>query len=243
MLDECRGVVDGMHDLKKNLDLMWPPDHLLEDTPYRQVNDFNPNRYFDILTHLKMVEGYKLDYVYSAEELGGMPQLYARRSNREQFQSYAEFLESFGEADSNVGSFSTPDHRYDYLENIRLAKAPQSYFELITLAKLGDHFYLWWHAGYHDEIILCDPNDLEAVDANLQSDDLELPENVRDRIGEIDFKPVVIVGEKVVTVRFITFTKWGGFYENVYVMDKENPLHIIETQYNPLIEYDCGMRF
>jgi len=246
MFTECRAVVDNMYELKKDLGFMYPPDHFLADIPYRQGSDFNPNRYFNVLTHIKLAEGYKLDYIYSANEMGGRPLLYARRSNTEPFQSYDEFLASFGEGEADVGSFITENHRYDYLSQIRLAKTPESYFDLIALAFLGDQFYLYWHGLYNDEQILCDPSDLKYVHADMQyfrDDGIELRPVELDKIEDIDFKPVVILGEDTVTVRFVSFTKWGGFYENVYLMEKDNPLQVLDVQHNPLVEYDCGMRF
>jgi hypothetical protein len=53
----------------------------------------------------------------------------------------------------------------------------------------------------------------------------------------------VIIKEDSVIVRFVSFTKWGGFYENVYEMDIDNPLNLLDVNFNPLIEYDCGILF
>ena len=84
---------------------------------------------------------------------------------------------------------------------------------------------------------------MQYVDAEMNGFDIEFPQDVKDRIDKIDFSPVVIVGESDVTVRFVTFTKWGGFFENVYVMDKEDPMQLLDVKFNPLIEYDCGINF
>lgn len=73
--------------------------------------------------------------------------------------------------------------------------------------------------------------------------EIEFPQDVKDRIEQIDFSPMVIIDENSVTVRYVTFTKWGGFFENVYVMDKDNPMQLLDVKFNPLIEYDCGISF
>ena len=46
----------------------------------------------------------------------------------------------------------------------------------------------------------------------------------------------MIVDESTIIVRVVIFTKWGGFFENVYVMDKDNPSQLLDVQHNPLIE-------
>lgn len=240
MSNECRTVVDGLYNLKKDLGL---PDHFTEENPVRLDSEFNPNSYFSVFTHLKLTSGYKLDYIYFNDELGGLPLVYARKSSSAPFQSYADLLMSFGEEFEGERSYGQLRHKYDYLEQIHIDETPESYFEFVTLAFLGDQFYLWWHGLYNDSMVLCDPSDMQYVDAEMKGFDIEFPQDVKDRIEKIDFSPVVIVGESDVTVRFVTFTKWGGFFENVYVMDKENPMQLLDVQFNPLIEYDCGISF
>lgn len=235
---ECRAVVDGLYNLKKDLGL---PEHFTTENPFRQASDFDPNTYFKVLTHLKLTSGYKLDYIYFNDELGGLPLVYARKSNSAPFKSYSELLKSFGDEVSDERSYGELNHKYDYLEKIQIDKKPESYFEFVTLAFLGDQFYLWWHGGYNDAKILCDPSDMQYVNADMKG--IEFPQEVKDKIGQIDFTPMVIVDEDKVTVRYVAFTKWGGFTENVYVMDKNNPLQLLDVQFNPLIEYDCGIDF
>lgn len=238
--DECRVVIDGLYALKKDLGL---PKHFTSENPFRQETDFDLNQYFQVLTHLKITSGYKLDYVYFNDELGGLPLVYARKSSDAPYQSYSELLQFYGEEISGDRSYGELLHKYDYLEQIRIDKSPESYFEFVTLAFLGDQFYLWWHGLYNDAKILCDNSDMSYVDEEMAGFDIEFPPNVKDRLAQIDFMPVVLVDETKVTVRFVAFTKWGGFFENVYVMDKENPIQLLDVQFNPLIEYDCGINF
>ncbi len=240
MSTECRAVVDGLYNLKKDLGL---PDHFTAENPFRLDSEFNSNSYFNVLTHLKLASGYKLDYIYFNDELGGLPLVYARESSSAPFQSYDELLKSFGEEFEGERSYGQLRHKYDYLEKVLIDKTPESYFEFVTLAFLGDQFYLWWHGLYNDSIILCDPSDMQYVDAEMNGFDIEFPQDIKDRIDEIDFSPVAVVGESDITVRFVTFTKWGGFFENVYVMDKEDPMQLLDVKFNPLIEYDCGINF
>jgi len=240
MANQCRLVVDGLNNLKKDLSL---PDHFLSENSFRQPSDFDPNGYFQVLKHLTIAPGHKLDYVYFTDDLGGLPLVYTRKSSDAPFQSYADLLKSFGEEESNERSYDQLQHRYDYLESIEIDNSPESYFEFLSLVFSGDQFYLWWHGLYNDTKILCDSSDIQYVNADLQGFDIEFPQDIKDRIEKIDFSPVVIIGESEVTIRMVTFTKWGGFFESVYVMEKENPNRLLDAQFNPIIEYDCDISF
>jgi hypothetical protein len=236
----CRTVMQGLRDLKKDLGL---PQHFLSEPPVRTPQDFDPNQYFTVFTHLSLDRGYTLDYVYFLDDLGGKPVIYARRAGSPSFQSYAEFLQSYGEEVSGERSYGSLKHEGDYLEKIRPDGTPESYFEFAALALLGNQFYLWWHGLYNDTMILCEKSDLERIDQDLRDFDLTLPAKVAQRAQQIDFTPAVLVEEQSVTIRLVTFSKWGGFWEYVYVMDKANPAHLLDAQYNPLVEYDCGIAF
>jgi hypothetical protein len=241
MTNECRTVADGLYTLKKDLKT---PEHFTAGKPFPQQGDFNPNDYFQVLTHLQTMPNYQLDYIYFGDELGGKPVVYAREPGAAPFQSYEEFLKSYGEELSGERSYGTVQHAYDYLDKIQIDQSPESYFQFITLALSGDQFYLFWHGLYNDTKILCDPGDLQYIEADLKDFDLTLPPEVVDRLGSIDFEPVVLLGEDTVTVRFVSFSKWGGFFENVYVLSRdEGPVKLIDSQWNPLIEYDCGIAF
>jgi hypothetical protein len=241
MSQECRTVMDGLYDLKKDLGL---PDHFTAGEPLRQGTDFNPNEYFQVLSRLQTAPGFELDYLFFGDDLGGKPVLYARKTGAAPFKTYEEFLKSYGEELSGERSYAAVNHAYDYLDKIRPDGSPESYFQFISMALLGDQFYLFWHGLYNDTIILCDPSDLQYVTEDLKDYDLELPAAVTGRVEDIDFEPVVLVGEETITVRFVSFSKWGGFFENIYTLDRNREsIKLIDSQWNPLMEYDCGIAF
>jgi len=238
--DECRRVIDGLHTLKAGLGL---PEHYTAENPFRQATDFNPNKYFQVFKHLKIKPGYTLDYVYFQDELGGKPLLYARKANAVPFRTYEEFLKSYGEEMSGERSYAQLTHVFDYLEQIQIDKTPESYYEFVVLAFLGDQFYLQWHGLYHDEKILCEPSDTQYVDEDMKGFKLEFPKDVKNNIAKIDFESRILINDNRVSVRIVAFTKWGGFWENIYVMEKENPMNIKDIQSNTLLKYDCGISF
>ena len=245
--DECRAVVDGIYNLQEGLEF---PEHLLDENLIKQSSDFDPNQYFSVLRHLSMESGYKLDFLYFGDELGGLPLVYARTSGSAPFESYEEFLGSYGEEISGERSYGWLNHSYDFLEKVRIDQSPESYFEFVSLALLGDQFYLFWHGLYNDIRILCEPVDLEGVVADVDEllsvplgEPFEFSQEVQDKINMIDFTPVVLVGEDTISIRFVTFTKWGGFVEYIYVMDKDDPVELLDVQFNSLVEWDCGVNF
>jgi hypothetical protein len=240
LADECRAVIDDLSALKETLEFS---SDMYDRIPSRQQGDFDPNDYFQILTHLGITPGYELDYVYYSDFTGGKPLIYARESGSAPFASYEEFAESVGEEPSDTRSYAPLNNASDYLEHIQIDESPESYFEFIMLALVGDQFYLYWHALYNDAQILCDPSDMESVREDVASFDLEFPESVAEGAGMIDFEPAVLLDGETVTVRLVVFTKWGGFFELVYVTAEGDPLELIDVQANPLVEYDCGIMF
>jgi hypothetical protein len=240
LAEECRVVMDSLSALKETLGYS---SDMRDRIPSPRQGDFDPNDYFQIFTHLGITPGYELDYVYFADFMGSKPLIYARESGSVPFETYEEFVESFGEDPSDARSYAPLSHASDYLEYIQIDESPESYFQFITLALVGDQFYLDWHALYNDIQILCDLSDMESIHEDLESYHLESPESVAERAERIDFEPVVVLNEETVSVRLVVFTKWGGFFEAVYVMAGGDPLDLIDGQVNPLVEYDCGILF
>jgi hypothetical protein len=58
-----------------------------------------------------------------------------------------------------------------------------------------------------------------------------------------DLEPAVVIGDQTVEVRFVTFTKWGGFYLTTSMLDRSSPHTILDVQKKNLIPYDCGIMF
>ena len=242
LYDECRKVVDGLYNLRKDLKLT---DDLQSGNPSRNDFDFDPNQYFQFLTHVNIEAGYKLDFVYYKDELGGAPLVYAREINAVPFQSYVELLNSYGEDMSDVGLIVyqyLPHHR-DFLKHIQIDDTPEGYFEYIVLWDRINQFYLWKRGLYNDSKILCDPNDMKYVYEDLRSFGLELPNDVIDSLKNIDFSPRAIIDEETITIRFISFTKWSGLFEDIFVIKKDSQGILDDIKFKNLIKYYCGVEF
>ena len=181
--------------------------------------------------------------MYLSDELGGRPLVYARKATDDPFKSYQEFLDFYGE-EALQRSYEQLGHRYDFINKIQVDGSPESYFDLSVLALQADQFYLWWHGLYNDLQILCDSSDVRFIEEDLSSMfDLELPQEIKDRLNEVDFSPSIQVQDRAITLRFVTFSKWSGLYEYVYVIDRKDPDRLLHTEFNPIIEYGCGVSF
>jgi hypothetical protein len=225
--------------LKKGLKI---PDHLYGN-PLRQDADFDVNEYFKVLTHLSLQPGYTLDYLYFSDGLGGKPLVYARKSAEMPFKSYDAYLKSVGESRSSEASYTPLKNDTDYLKKIQIDGSEEGYYQYIILALLGDQFYLGWHGNYNDTRVLCDSGDIKLINNDLGGFNIKLPQDVADLSKTIDYKPRVLSGTQTVAVRLVTFSKWGGFIENVYVIDRQKPYKSISIKHIDLIKYNCGIAF
>lgn len=223
--DECIRITSGIKDLQAQ-------------------KGFNPQLYFQVLTHLKTKPGYRLDYFLFGDDLGGLPLVYSRKLADRRLENYDEFLTQYGEQQATERSYSGLNHDTDYLQVVQADGSDESYFEYVTLAMLGGQFRLFWHGLYNDYKIMCQTSDIEDIRSDLQDlFDEDLPEDIITRAEEIDFTPIVKVDGDKVVLRYVSFTKWGGFFEEIYTIDKNDPYHIIDYSYNTLIHYDCGVLF
>jgi len=62
-------------------------------------------------------------------------------------------------------------------------------------------------------------------------------------IEQLDFTPTVLLSETTAAVRVVSFTKWGGFIEYLYTMDKANPAETINSTTKTLLEYKAMIVF
>jgi hypothetical protein len=210
--------------------LEFPADFQTEN-PVKTGGEFDVMQYFSVLDHLSMQPGYLLDYVYHYDGMGGYPVLYVRPVKQPPFAT---------EADLTAGGDST-----SYLDYIRTDDTPESYFQFVILALIGNQFYLFWHANYNDSQIVCDKAGVTKIVSGLNGDfgyRISLASWVKAFLLN-DFGPFVNIGEQTVEVRLVTFTLWGGFYLETYTLSRLIPHTIRDVQEKNLVPYECGVMF
>lgn len=242
MGSECLRSISSLREYQASFEL---PEELYQETGVELPieNGIDVSQYFSYLDHLNMEDGYSLGYVYFADIVGGRPLVYAHPSSQPAYSTYEEFSQAIGGNSSDQYSFSPLENAFEYLTHIRNDDSPEGFFQLAALSLMGDQFYLFWHALYHDEVILCGVGDVELIREAIGSIGSDVSEEVLQAASALDLEPFVILGDEAAVVRFAYFTKWGGVEEAFLTINRSFPHEILDVDVNPLVEYDCGIMF
>ncbi len=227
-ISACRTTVDAMSALTGGLDI---PENFQTANPVKTGGEFDVMQYFTVLDHLSMQPGYVLDYVYHYDGMGGSPLLYVRPSDQPSYTT---------EEDLAASGDNT-----NYLDYVQADDTPESYFQFVLLATMGNQFYLYWHANYNDSQIVCNKVDVTDIVATLNGDfgyRISLLSRLRAALLT-NLAPSVNIGEQTVEVRLVTFTRWGGFYAETYTLSRAMPHTIQDVQEKNLVPYECGVMF
>jgi hypothetical protein len=219
--NKCQATVDAMVLIRSGYKRLVDYNR---DTPMSE-GMFDVNKYFSVLDHLAMEPGYQLDYLYHSDGHGGHPYVYARKVDEAPFSSF----DALGEARRN--------HR---LGHILVDGTGEGFFQFVLLRRMGGQFYRFWHAGYYDHTIVCNPAGLQRIFGS--SDSTAIP-GVRAAARELDATPAVTFEEGSVTVRTVYFTNWGGFVEEINEISRNPPHLMLSTTRQILVEYECNMLF
>ena len=208
------------------------PPHLTQAHPVRSEEDFDPNAYFTVLTHLAMKPGYTLGYVYHyINGFGGNPCLYARSADGKPPHACIE-RQSVQEED-DLFPFLVADD------------SPDGFFQLVVFRTLAGQFYLNWHANYNDLRILTTPAEIEALISTVNGEDFgtELTAEQIAGLRAIQPQPYVEIFDERVSVTYCVFTKWGGL-TRIKEFFRRTPPHLFEDQeLLEEVEYNCNVRY
>jgi len=186
---------------------------------------FDVNDYFTVLTHLAPEDGYVLDYVYFAPGGDGAPYLYARREVEPAFATHSEYQ------NAGVGV-------EDYLSHIQVDGTAEGYYELALLSIMGGQFYLAWHFAYNDWEAVGSKERIQAIIEGMNENHAPLTEEQVEAALQLDPAPKVKFEADKVLVRILVFTKWGGFYERIFTIDRDFPHQMIDDEIE-LVPYNC----
>jgi hypothetical protein len=136
-----------------------------------------------------------------------------------------------------------PNHEYWewYLEHVQIDGSKEGYLEFVALHLLGDQFYLYWHANYHDTRIIADKSALDDLFGQAFFLDHKLPQSLRAEAERLDYSPQVEITESQAKVSIVTFSKWGGFQREHFIVDTRFPHRIVADSKETLISYFCDM--
>lgn len=214
----------------KNLQPRGLPRQIVGIDGKKAAGLFNANAYFLVLKHVRMKDGYELDYIYRNSFLGGYPCLYARPSGEEIEPKDNECMEW---EEGKLGDYFIVDG------------TPDGFFELAVLLKLKGQFYLSWHGEYDDTRIVTKNEEMERIIEKINGGNAykNIGEEDRMRIAEIDKAPTVELLEDRAAVTYCLFTEWGGFSKVREYYRKSAPHRIIKSEIIETVDYDCGIVF
>lgn len=221
----CQKVADGLEELRNGYEF---PEHLINDVyelQYPQEGDFDPNRYFEVLTHLSLPEGKVLDYVYEMDGMGGYPILYVRGEDEPQATERPEIGASF--------SF------------IQLDGSPESYFEYAVFQEYSSSFYLFWHANYDNRVLTCGEGAMKTIDekAGFFFNEYEYTPIVQGKMERANKAAWYIEEDGLAVVRFTYFTPFGGLMEQVYQFEKGSTPQVARKTTQELVQLITNLMY
>jgi len=227
-IPDCQGMMTDLSTLMSGYEF---PAHFQQENPAKQGGEFDVMQYFSVFDHLSMQAGYTLDYVYHFDGLGGYPILYVRPEGQDPYLTESDMIAT-GEPPN-------------YLNFVQTDDTPEGWFQYVVFSMTAQRFYLFWHANYNDQSIVCDKQAvMMTVNAmnSMSGQPMPLKTKIQARFLQ-NVEPRVQTGEDTVTVEVTTFTMWGGFYRRSYTLQRSFPHTILDRQEENLIPYDCGIVF
>jgi hypothetical protein len=193
--------------------------------------DFDPNRFFTALRHLRMEPGSVLDYGYvcdrgaSGEIYAGKPQLFAAKA----------IPRSTGNP-STIRSSPAPDA--DVFQHVQTDGTAEGFVELAILRIMGNEFYVFWHAIPGSDVVpVCGEKTLRNLLTPLGVGWV--------RMHGLRAQPVIDMNQESVTVSLLTFSDWQGVSRRTFVFRRDVPHTLLGESRRCILFHDryVGVRF
>ena len=224
----CSAAFAALSPLYQDMGII--PEHFRVENPVENGTEFDPNRFIDALTHLSLEPGYVLDYVYTYDGMGGYPTLFARPVDSPPYLSWAD----------------VPENAEYYLDHVMVDDTPEGFLQYILFSQVAEQFYLYWHSGYNDREAVCTSGEVKTIIKDLSDGDFGLPISFTGKLKALAMRqvePMVTIDTDTVTIEMVTFTMWGGFYQETYTIQRALPHTILEHERKLLVPYECGIMF
>jgi hypothetical protein len=215
------------------------PENLKQQNAKLTGNEFDVMQYFSAFKHLKVREGFVLDYVYYNYGGGGNPVFYVRSNADPKFLStieYGEYLKKKQRPNENKKDWELILDNKDYLQYFQTDDTPQGFFDLSVFYIIGGQFYLYWHSNYNDTQIILSQQDILNIPVNRIG-------KILPKALKINLEPVIIMENEKVTVSLVTFSNWAGFSKEPFVFERSYPHKLLEKTRKILLKYSCGIVF
>ncbi len=195
---------------------MMLPDALkkLHEHPDR----YDPNRWFEIFSRVRMRPGWVLDFAYRYWGNGGVPALYARETGGPR-------LAAVEENESSAWQCAlVPDG------------SAEGIFETVVLARVAHRFHRVWHAFADNAEFICDRESLRAqlgdpvpetpAQPHLPPDAGGLTQKQIDALLARDMAPHVTLAAGSGTITLLSLSRPGGLVEQTYEVRTGQPVRM-----------------
>lgn len=123
---------------------------------------------------------------------------------------------------------------------------PESAWERVLLKEASKQFFLAWHAGYGEHRIVSDVRRFDdEVNIAFVGERAwrEIGESGRKRMMKNDFAPVVVLEGNQAVVTYYVFSAFGGLLRLTDHVDMASGKILGQTNVEPIVEYECGVRY
>ena len=130
--------------------------------------------------------------------------------------------------------------------SVKLDGTLESAWERVLLKEVSKQFFLAWHAGYGEHRIVSDVRRFDdEVNIAFVGERAwrEIGESGRKRMMKNDFAPVVVLEGNQAVVTYYVFSAFGGLLRLTDHVDMVSGKILGETNVEPIVEYECGVRY
>jgi len=169
------------------------------------LGSFDVNQFLKIYEHIKIKDGYVLDYLYLFNAYyGGKPLLYSRRKDESFLTSLEEYYKKFKVPKrSCLGNDPTTESSKPYLSFITVPDNPIAYFEFAFFLLTVHRFY------YYGRVFIFTKKELNKFIDNENYETLD--ESELKTLNNLDICPQVILYKNHIVVRMFCFEINTGY--------------------------------
>jgi len=190
---------------------------------------FDVNQYFDILTNLKTLSGYKLDYVYHHDH----PRIYG--------YSTLDSADKILQIRDNLHNSHDDNDELEYLSYVTAVDNEKGYFDFILLYIKANQFYIWDHGLYLINDIVTSYEMLIEHESKYTSWHFNFNYSEIDILNAQDFAPKVILKPDYAEVTVVLFSIWKGVRRNTYHISRTVPHNIKLVESEMIVDRVCGV--
>ncbi|MCP3682656.1 MAG: hypothetical protein GY861_08210 [bacterium] len=182
-----------------------------ESNPHNVPSAFEVNKFVGAFNHVRIKQGYVVDYVYGFSGNGGEPWLYTRKIDSKPLQTMGEYYKKYScYCLSYISIEPTYWNSLPYLAHLEFDNTPIGFFEFAMFCMKVRRFYLYWHSLYNYRLFFYTEEDIDQI---VQGD-VFFDWNLKGKASRLRFtnlRPRVKIHGKLGEVIIACYEKNQGF--------------------------------